>query len=213
MKKIFYVIITVAVLMVVSCEQKAKTPAEVALENYKAVLEKMIAFDGDSAELWALDNEYSDAFKEFKMHVYESEYDEKIVEDMDSLFQVAGKRASLHFTVMDFNATCPKKEGVGVILENVSYNSSGNIFKFNYLVDTESMLMIGKEKLLANIDSFVKTMMEEKQWLNRTLGILEDVVRAKATLVYHLHTEGGEFTDIEFTPSEIEEILIRYEVD
>ena len=81
MKKFFYVAIAAFALMVASCSQK--TPAEKALDNYKACIEKIISFNGDEDELQAILEEAQGAEIEYTKYI--SEYSEETLGEVQNL--------------------------------------------------------------------------------------------------------------------------------
>ena len=81
MKKFFYVAIAAIALMVVSCSQK--TPAEEALANYKAVIEKICTFNGTEEELMTLMQEGQEAELEYQKYV--SEYSQETLDEVAGL--------------------------------------------------------------------------------------------------------------------------------
>ena len=81
MRKFFYVAIAAIVLMVVSCSQK--TPAEEALANYKAAIEKISNFDGNEEEFFTLMQECQEVEQEFLK--YDSEYSQETIDEVKEL--------------------------------------------------------------------------------------------------------------------------------
>ena len=81
MKKFFYVAIAAIALMVVSCGQK--TPAEEALANYKAALEKVSNFDGNEEEFFTLMQECQEVEQEYLK--YASEYSQETIKEVTEL--------------------------------------------------------------------------------------------------------------------------------
>lgn len=81
MRKYFYAAVAAVALMMASCAQK--TPAEVALDNYKACMEKAINFDGDDEEWANLMEEAGETSREFIKYL--DEYDQETIAEMEKL--------------------------------------------------------------------------------------------------------------------------------